>query len=80
MTVRTHGLRTAPSPRRWRRQLNRLHPAPPVRVPEPAQLYHLIVLTLTVHTPLPRSGLCEQCGQAWPCEPVRLAFRLREGF
>ncbi|MGH3630917.1 MAG: hypothetical protein ACRDRL_26170 [Sciscionella sp.] len=52
------------------------------RTPEPAQLYSLIVLALVLHTPVPLLGreVCGQCGQDWPCEQSRLAWRLREGF
>jgi hypothetical protein len=48
--------------------------------PEPAQLYHLIVLTFLLHVPSARSEKCACCDRNWPCEQVRLAFRLREGF
>lgn len=47
--------------------------------PEPNQLYRLIVSALLLHTPVP-SIHCSNCGQSWPCEQVRLAYRLREGF
>jgi hypothetical protein len=67
-------------PRCWQRGGNRLAVPTEPRVPEPAQLYSLIAVTFTLHVALPRSGQCECCGQPWPCEPVRLAFRLREGF
>lgn len=49
-------------------------------VPEPAQLYYLIVLAFLLHTPNGHQPLCACCGQSWPCHQVRLAFRLREGF
>jgi hypothetical protein len=48
--------------------------------PEPGQLYHLIVLTFLLHVPSVRSEECACCDRNWPCEQVRLAFRLREGF
>jgi hypothetical protein len=80
MTVRTVDLRRqAAVPRCWRRGRNALH-APAVRAPEPAQIYGLAVLYLHVHAPHPGSGRCESCAQFWPCEPVCLAYRLREGF
>jgi len=47
--------------------------------PEPDRLYDLIVLALLLHTPVP-SVHCSSCFQPWPCEQVRLAYRLREGF
>jgi hypothetical protein len=47
--------------------------------PEPSRLHHLIVLALLLHTPV--AGVhCASCSQPWPCEQVRLAYRLREGF
>ena len=53
---------------------------PAADVPEPAQLYYLIVLAFLLHTPNGHQPLCACCGQSWPCQQVRLAFRLREGF
>jgi hypothetical protein len=47
--------------------------------PEPRQLYYLIVLTLLLHKPAP-GETCADCVLPWPCEQVRLACRLREGF
>jgi hypothetical protein len=47
--------------------------------PEPAQLYDLIVLAYLLHVPEP-DGWCQTCGHDWPCQQVRLAYRLREGF
>jgi hypothetical protein len=47
--------------------------------PEPHQLYHLIVLALLLHQPTLSDG-CRSCAQPWPCEQVRLACRLRDGF
>jgi hypothetical protein len=49
-------------------------------MPEPAQLYSLILLALSLHARLPKSDRCEECAEVWPCENVRLAYRLREGF
>jgi hypothetical protein len=49
-------------------------------VPEPAQLYYLIVLAFLLHTPSGHQPRCVCCGHSWPCHQVRLAFRLREGF
>jgi hypothetical protein len=47
--------------------------------PEPTQLYSLIVLAFLLHVPKP-DGWCQTCGHDWPCQHVRLAYRLREGF
>jgi hypothetical protein len=80
VTVRTANLRKPLLvPRCWQRGRNALR-APAVRVPEPAQLYSLIVLALSAHAADPATGRCDSCGLAWPCEPVCLAYRLREGF
>lgn len=57
---------------------HQLEPVTGTRVPEPAQLYSLITLTLQMHGP-GTSG-CGQCGHAWPCSSVVQAYRLREGF
>lgn len=80
MTIRLNERRPAPVPACWRRGRNR--PTAPLepRAPEPRQLYRLIVLTLVSHAACPDTGTCEHCGAAWPCEPVRVAYRLREGF
>lgn len=48
--------------------------------PEPKVLYELIRLTFVQHGLVPTTSYCAVCGESWPCEPVRLAFRLREGF
>jgi hypothetical protein len=48
--------------------------------PEPRALYELIRLTFVQHGPAGTTGGCAACGADWPCAPVRLAFRLREGF
>jgi hypothetical protein len=61
-------------------QKNRLTPITEPRVPEPIKLYCLISLTFALHVPATTEGICGQCGVAWPCPQVRLAFRLREGF
>lgn len=61
-------------------QKNRLAPIAGPRVPEPAQLYSLVVLALVLHAPVTLDGICRQCGADWPCEQARLAYRLREGF
>ncbi len=66
-----------PVPQCWRRG-QPLVPVTEARVPEPAQLYSLITLTLLVHEP-GASG-CVWCGHAWPCPTVTQAYRLREGF
>lgn len=62
------------------RQKNQVVPVTEPRVPEPAQLYGLIVLTFFLHIPVTAGDICGQCGERWPCSRVRLAFRLREGF
>lgn len=80
MTIRLDERRPAPVPARWRRGRNRLAAPLGPRAPEPRQLYSLIVLTLVVHAARMDTDTCEHCGAAWPCEPVRLAYRLREGF
>jgi hypothetical protein len=50
------------------------------RIPEPTTLYCLVVVALVTHVPYPNTTTCLQCQTAWPCEQVRLAFRLREAF
>jgi hypothetical protein len=47
--------------------------------PEPAQLYGLSVLAFLLHTPTRRER-CIRCYSAWPCDHLRLAYRLLEGF
>ncbi len=49
-------------------------------MPEPAQLYSLILLALSLHAQHPATDRCEDCAEVWPCKTVRLAYRLREGF
>lgn len=61
-------------------QKNRLIPFTEVRIPEPAKLYCLIGLAFVLHVPAQVGDQCERCGTTWPCDQVRLAFRLREGF
>jgi hypothetical protein len=55
---------------------------PPVDapLPEPAQLYGLTVLAFLLHTPTRFIRRCVRCGTAWPCDHLRLAYRLREAF
>ena len=48
--------------------------------PEPTELYSLVVVVLHVHAAAKNGKSCLYCGDAWPCEPLRLACRLREGF
>jgi len=50
-----------------------------VDTPEPVQLYHLIVLAFLLHTSSGQPQMCASCGQKWPCDHLRLAYRLREG-
>jgi hypothetical protein len=81
MAVRTIDLRTSPRVScAWQRRLNRLSTTVSERLPEPAQLYSLITLTFVLHEPDPASGDCACCIATWPCEIVRQAYRLREGF
>ncbi|MCE7006587.1 hypothetical protein LWC34_27705 [Kibdelosporangium philippinense] len=51
-------------------------------LPEPAQLYGLVVLAFLLHTPTRAVGRqwCVRCSVDWPCDHLRLAYRLREGF
>ncbi|MBE1500933.1 hypothetical protein H4696_008033 [Amycolatopsis lexingtonensis] len=64
-------------PRCWQRG-QALAPVTEARLPEPAQLYSLITLTLLIHEP-GVSG-CLWCEEAWPCPSALQAYRLREGF
>lgn len=78
MTVRLIERAKSSIPACWQRgHVTPTVPAP--RTPEPAQLYALVVLTLYLHGPT-ADGCCSSCKAMWPCEPVRLACRLREGF
>jgi hypothetical protein len=51
-------------------------------LPEPVQLYGLTMLAFLLHTPTPGRARqwCVRCGVVWPCDHLRLAYRLREGF
>jgi hypothetical protein len=49
-------------------------------IPEPAQLYGLTVLAFLLHKPMPFMPVCVRCRTVWPCDHLRLAYRLREGF
>jgi hypothetical protein len=49
-------------------------------LPEPVQLYGLTVLAFLLHTPTKFVCRCIRCGTAWPCDHLKLAYRLREGF
>jgi hypothetical protein len=49
-------------------------------LPEPAGLYGLTILAFLLHTPTRVRQRCVRCETAWPCEHLRLAYRLREGF
>lgn len=51
-----------------------------VALPEPARLYGLVCLALLLHVPEQRTCRCCQCGESWPCDQVRSAYRLREGW
>lgn len=82
MTVRVAKPQGRPSvvPRCWQRSHNALVPMQERRLPEPAQLYSLILLALSLHAQHPATDRCEDCVEIWPCPTVRLAYRLREGF
>lgn len=82
MTARTTATQGRPAvvPRCWQRGHNALVPAQEPRIPEPAQLYALVLLTLSLHAKHPATDRCEDCAAVWPCTKVRLAYRLREGF
>jgi hypothetical protein len=49
-------------------------------LPEPAMLYGLTVLAFLLHKPAQLICRCVRCGTPWPCDHLRLAYRLREGF
>jgi hypothetical protein len=59
---------------------NRLRSLAEPPTPEPVALYALVVLTFVTHVPYVNVDTCVQCNTAWPCQQVRLAYRLREGF
>jgi hypothetical protein len=69
---------TAPDNRDDRATERAAVPVP--RDPEPRALYELLRLTFEQHRPAASTGQCAACGSRWPCQTVRLAFRLREGF
>ncbi|WP_158840549.1 hypothetical protein [Saccharothrix deserti] len=52
--------------------------APDADVPEPATLYYLTVIAFLLHTNV--DGSCPRCREVWPCDHLRLAYRLREAF
>ncbi len=54
------------------------HDAPSSDMPEPRTLYCLTVIAFLLHIDV--NGLCPRCREAWPCNHLRLAYRLREGF
>ena len=82
MTVRAAVAQERPAvvPRYWQRGHHTLVPVQEPRMPEPAQLYSLVLLALSLHAKHPATDRCEDCAEVWPCEKVRLAYRLREGF
>lgn len=51
-----------------------------VAMPDPVRLYGLVCLALLLHVPARRTCRCCQCDESWPCDQVRLAYRLREGW
>ena len=80
MTTRLDHRTSTPLPASWQRRSNALEAPTTPRIPEPAQLYALLALTLGLHGPAAVGDRCQVCAEAWPCEPVRQAYRLREGF
>lgn len=48
--------------------------------PEPVALYGLTMLAMLLHKPTGQPQMCLRCKEKWPCEHLRLAYRLREGF
>lgn len=61
----------------------------PPSATEPAQLYGLAGLALTLHRPTrivpsfcssPSFGVCRQCGKQWPCPQVRLVLGSGKAF
>ncbi|SFR19964.1 hypothetical protein SAMN04488564_10572 [Lentzea waywayandensis] len=54
--------------------------APLRPLPEPADLYCRVVIALFLHTPQKASGLCEACGEGWPCAQLKRACFLIEAF
>ncbi|GAA5124068.1 hypothetical protein [Haloechinothrix salitolerans] len=73
-------------PRAWYRGRNALEQAntPEPRLPDPARLYGLVVMAFVFHVPDEHGDavltVCRSCREPWPCDQVRLAFRLREAF
>jgi hypothetical protein len=59
-----------------------VEPGAAATLPEPANLYCLIVIALFLHKPEPdhEPRRCRQCRQEWPCRQLQLACRLRDGF
>lgn len=74
---------TQPIPLTTERQPNPLE-VRAARIPEPSQLYFLAVMALQMHAPDETCAavveLCALCGDPWPCDQVRLAFRSLEAF
>lgn len=50
------------------------------RLPQQDRLYTLLALALGLHGPDAAGERCQACAQPWPCDQVRSAFRVREGF
>ncbi|MCR6484021.1 hypothetical protein M8542_14450 [Amycolatopsis sp. OK19-0408] len=77
MAVRTIDLHKSPRVScAWQRRLSTVSE----RIPKPTHLYSLIALTFVLHKPDPATGECACCEAVWPCDIVRQAYRLREGF
>ena len=49
---------------------------------KPVQLYGLTVLAFLLHVPVDigDEAYCTRCPEPWPCDHLRLAFRLGEAF
>lgn len=58
-----------------RKEVGRTNPP----LPEPTDLYCLVVIALFLHTPS-YEGWCVTCGDAWPCEQMKQACFLIEAF
>lgn len=71
-------LRERPEPVASRRPVTVAEEPPDVI--ELALLYHIILRTFLTHTYFSSPRTCAQCYAPWPCDEVRLAFRLREMF
>jgi hypothetical protein len=80
VTARFTSLPLRPVPRSWQRDMTSPARPCPDRLPEPTQFDSLTILRRYLHAANPGGTLCTNCGADWPCESVRLAARLRDGF